>query len=80
MMDTSDPSEGQRKRQIADVEGFILPPKTKTAKANLEKPKAPPIKLANQFQSLCSETSQAGPSRDRAQSTVKVRKMPPIVA
>jgi Arginine methyltransferase-interacting protein, contains RING Zn-finger len=79
-MDISDPSEGQRKRQIADVEGFILPPKNKTAKANLEKAKAPPITIANQFQSLCSETSQAGPSRDRAQSTVKARKMPPIVA
>ena len=49
-------NEGQRKRQLADEEKFVHPPRNNSAEANLAKAKASPMKLKNQYQTLCGET------------------------
>ena len=55
-MEFSVSNEGQRIRQLADVEGFVHPPRKKTAKANLAEGKTSPVGVKNRYDTLCSET------------------------
>ena len=59
-MDTS--SDSQRKRQSADGEGFIHPPKSKTAKVVKSSTCQNPISTSNTFEILATEKAVAGPS------------------
>ena len=81
-MDTS--SDSQRKRQSADGEGFIHPPKSKTAKVVKSSVFQNPISTSNSYEILAGEKAIAGPSGVSGNAQVapdpRTRKMPPIVA
>ena len=80
-MDTS--SDSQRKRQSADGEGFIHPPKSKTAKEVKSSVFQNPISTSLSYEILATEKAVAGPSwvSGNVQSAPdpRTKKMPPIV-
>jgi hypothetical protein len=59
-MDTC--SDSQRKRQSVDGEGFIHPPKSKTAKVVKSSDIQNPILTSNRYETLTGEKVVAGPS------------------
>jgi len=76
-------NESQRKRQLTDVDGFVHPPKSKTAKAGKVGETTKPVLTKNSFGLLSREAAQAGCSKDSspvAAPKVKVRQTPPIMA
>ena len=80
-IDTS--SDSQRKRQFVDEEGFIHPPKPKTAKVGKSSIIKKPVSNSNTYETLAGETVVAEPSgvsgNVQSVSDPRSRKMPPIV-